>query len=177
MPEPRVTSKGTKYYLRRVHWKGKLVRIFETKQFKPDPAPVSATILKYCNKKEIEIKGRPVTILTPKQNASNKVVFFSHGGGHLNNITKYHWQMIYYLIKRTNATFIVPDYPLLPESNYKGTYEMVEEAFYKTVSDVSNKELIFMGDSAGGAISMVLAQILRNENASIQPSQLILISP
>lgn len=95
----------------------------------------------------------------------------------MNNITPFHWRMVEYLVKKTGATFIVPDYPLLPESNYRQTFEMMEEVFRKTVKEVDADNLIFLGDSAGGAISLALAQLLRDQRAPVQPTQLILISP
>lgn len=170
-------SKIIKRYLVSTDRKNSLLKIFETKAFNRIPAPIHRSLAKRCMVEEVFIQNRPVWTLTPKKNRSEKVIFFSHGGGHMNNITSFHWKMVEYLIKKTGATFIVPDYPLLPESNYKDTYDMVEEAFDRTVKNVDSKHLIFLGDSAGGAISLALAQLLRDKNATIQPSQLILISP
>jgi len=169
-------SKAVKRYLVKIDRKNSLLRIFETGEFNHIPAPVHSSLKRFCEVSEITIQGRPVWTLIPRKNGSQKVIFFSHGGGHLNNITSHHWRMVEFLIKKTGATFIVPDYPLLPHANYRETYEMVEETYERTVKGVKRENLIFLGDSAGGAISLALAQLLRNKNG-IHPSQLILISP
>lgn len=170
-------SKIIKRYLVSTDRKNSLLKIFETKAFNRIPAPIHRSLAKRCMIEEVFIQNRPVWTLTPKKKQSEKVIFFSHGGGHMNNITSFHWKMVEYLIKKTGATFIVPDYPLLPESNYRDTFEMMEETFRETVQGVESKNLIFLGDSAGGAISLALAQLLRDNKAPIQPAQLILISP
>lgn len=176
IPESLV-SKIIKWYLVSTDRKNSLLKIFETKAFNRTPAPIHRSLTNRCVIEEVFIQNRPVWTLTPRKNRSEKVIFFSHGGGHMNNITSFHWKMVEYLIKKTGATFIVPDYPLLPDSNYRHTYEMIEEAFQKTVKEVDSNNLIFLGDSAGGAISLALAQLLRDKKASVQPKQLILISP
>lgn len=172
-----IVSRLVKRYLIRTDRKNSLLRIFETGNFNRTPAPIHKSLLKLCDVNEVFVQNRPVWTLTPKKNKSKKVIFFSHGGGHMNNIISFHWKMVEYLIKRTGATVIVPDYPLLPECNYKRTYEMVEETYHQLIKDIDAKDLIFLGDSAGGGISLALAQLLRDKNASIQPSQLLLISP
>lgn len=172
-----IVSKLVKRYLISTDRKNSLLKIFETKEFNRLPAPIPKSLINLCNIDEVLIQNRTVWKLTPKKKSSPKVIFYSHGGGHMNNIISFHWKMIEYLIKRTGATFIVPDYPLLPEYNYKETYEMVEETFRTMVEGVDSKDLIFLGDSAGGAISLALAQLLRDKQFPIQPSQLILISP
>lgn len=172
-----LVSKIIKRYLISTDRKNSLLKIFETKKFNRTPAPIHQSLKKRCVVEEVFIQNRPVWTLTPGKNRSEKVIFFSHGGGHMNNITPFHWRMVEYLVKKTGATFIVPDYPLLPESNYRQTFEMMEEVFRKTVKEVDADNLIFLGDSAGGAISLALAQLLRDQRAPVQPTQLILISP
>lgn len=171
-----MVSRIVKRYLISTDRKNSLLRIFETGAFNHIPAPIHKSLRNRCEIKELRVHGRPVWTLIPEQK-SDRVVFFSHGGGHMNNITSHHWRMVKYLIRKTGATFIVPDYPLLPEFNYKHTYEMVEETFHTLVKNVSSQNLVFLGDSAGGAISLAFAQLLRDKNNAVQPSQLILISP
>jgi acetyl esterase/lipase len=44
------------------------------------------------------------------------------------------------------------------------------------ISEVKPEDVVFMGDSAGGGISLALAQLLKEKNLS-QPGNIILISP
>lgn len=172
-----ISSKAVKRYLKMIDRKNSLVRIFETKEFNHIPAPIHRSLMQLCDIEEQYYHNRPVWILKPKQGKSEKVIFFSHGGGHLNNITSHHWKMVEFLIKNTGVTFIVPDYPLMPDANYKETFAMMEEVFYNTVKDIRSENLIFLGDSSGGAISLALAQLIRDQQANIQPNQIFLIAP
>ncbi len=171
-----MVSRIVKRYLISTDRKNSLLKIFETKEFNRTPAPIHKSLKNRCRIDEVLVQNRPVWTLTPGDK-SDRVIFFSHGGGHMNNITSHHWRMVEYLVRKTGATFIVPDYPLLPEHNYRDTYNMVEETFDRLVTNVASENLIFLGDSAGGAISLAFAQLLRDRNNAVQPSQLILISP
>jgi len=172
-----IVSKLVKRYLLSIDRKTSLLRIFETGKFNHEPAPIPKKLDKYNAIDTHYVHNRPVWVPKPRGRKSDNYIFFSHGGGHLNNITKHHWNMIYFLQKQTNATFIVPDYPLLPKHNYKHTYEMIEDAFNQVVAPLNPTNLTFMGDSAGGAISLTLAQILRDRQATLQPKDIILITP
>ena len=170
-------SKLVKLGLKITNRKTSLVRIVETQKSKAKPAKIPNTLKKICNITDINVKGHKVYILEPKQNKSEKVVFYSHGGGHVNNILIFHWQAITYMIKHSGAKFIVPDYPLLPDDTAKETYEMLEETIRQTIKGIKRENFILMGDSAGGSLSLGLAQLLRNNNFPVQPTQIILLSP
>jgi len=58
------------------------------------------------------IKGREFWTLKPKENSSEKVILYLHGGAYYWNISKYNWTFSEILLKKTNATFVIPDYPL-----------------------------------------------------------------
>lgn len=53
---------------------------------------------------------------------------------------------------------------------------MVEPIYKDLIETVGNENLVLMGDSAGGGLSLGLAEKMNNEGVS-QPSQIILISP
>lgn len=171
-----LTSKAIKWYLRKTDRKNYLIKTFETKQFNHTPAPIPSSLQRKAKIKEEIIQGRSVWTLEPLQKKSTKIIFFTHGGGHMNNIIRFHWDMVEKIMVRTGATFVVPDYPLLPDAGYKETYEMVEESFYRCIPPSSKEQLIFMGDSAGGAIAYALAQTLRDRKDR-SPEQILLLSP
>ena len=176
-PNPEsFTSKAIKWYLKQIDRKNYLVNTFETKNFKHRPAEIPKSLHRRAHITTTMIQGRPVWKLKPKKKRSDKMVFFVHGGGHMNNIIFFHWKMIQKLMDQTGATFVVPDYPLLPYASYKETFEMIEETFERCTEDYSGEQLIFLGDSAGGAISFALAQTLRDKQDRT-PGQIILLSP
>lgn len=170
-------SKFVKWVLKISNRKDSLVKIFETGKYRHASAPIPSSVKKICNIEEQTIAGSKVWTLTHKQKQSEKVVLYLHGGGHVNNILIFHWKAIASLIEKTGAKFIIPDYPLLPDYTAKETYEMLEEVINSTLKDVKSKNLIVMGDSAGGGLSLGLAQLMRDINFPNQPSQIILLAP
>ncbi len=170
------TSRLIKWYLRKTDRKHYLVNAVTTQNFKHSPAPIPKSLAKKAIIDTQYINDRPVWCLTPKKGKSDKMIFFIHGGGHLNNIVSFHWNLVGKIMEKTGASFVIPDYPLLPHASCIETAEMVEEAFHKCTEDFSASHLIFMGDSAGAAIAFALAQTLRDQNQR-SPGQIILLSP
>ena len=91
-------------------------------------------------------------------------------------ITDYHWNFIEKLIEITSYSVIIPDYPLTPKNNYKNVFEMIEPLYKKIIEKVEPKNLIMMGDSAGGGMALALEEKLGEEQIEL-PNKLILISP
>lgn len=122
------------------------------------------------------LKGRKFWTLKPKQNGSEKVVLYLHGGAYYWNISKHNWAFAERLLEETNATFVIPDYPLAPDSNYEQAYEYLDELYKELISKHSPENIIIMGESAGGGLALGFTMFLRNENRP-QPNQLILMAP
>lgn len=142
----------------------------------PKAAFVPKKILKNYEVNENQINGRKIWTLKPKQNATEKVVFYLHGGAYVFNISNLHWNLIYEFLTKTNANFIIADYPLAPESTFNDVYDFLDKTYEELLKQISSENLIFMGDSAGGGLALSFAQKLRNENKQV-PSQIILLSP
>jgi acetyl esterase/lipase len=145
-------------------------------KFKREATPPPATLTEKFNVTEAIYEGRKVWTVSPKTNASSKVIYYIHGGAYIANITKYHWNIITDIAQKTNATLVIPDYPLAPDANYQATYSFVEAIYNQILGKTSSENIIFMGDSAGAGLAFGLAQKLRNENKP-QPNQIILLSP
>lgn len=71
----------------------------------------------------------------------------------------------------------VIDYPLAPEFSYDETVRMCVDSYKKIVMKESGKQIIVMGDSAGGGLSLLLGQKLSKESIKPKPSKYILYSP
>lgn len=119
---------------------------------------------------------RRIWTFKPKQNVSNKVILYMHGGAYIFNLLKYHWNFIEELLSKTNATIVVPDYPLAPNATATDVYNFMEVIYQEYFAHLLSGNLIFMGDSAGAGIALGFAQVLRNKNKT-QPAQIILLSP
>ena len=141
----------------------------ETQEPKVIEAEVNIEVKQY--------KRRKVFIVTHKDKAQSdlKILYF-HGGSYVAEATNEHWDFIEKLVLDTGATVILPDYPLTPKHNYEDVFEMVDPLYRKIVKKVDSKNLIVMGDSAGGGLGLALVEKVAKENVVI-PEKTILISP
>ena len=122
-------------------------------------------------------KERKVFIVTPKeQNQTKYTILYIHGGSYMAEVTKEHWEFIKNIAIDTNATIIVPDYPLAPKYTYKEVFEMMEPLYQELVEKVDSKDFIVIGDSAGGGLALALEEKLSQEGVSM-PEKTILVSP
>lgn len=129
---------------------------------------------KIANVKEEEMNERKVYIIENKEKINETAtIIYLHGGAYVGGITNRHWNFIYKLVEDTKMKIILPDYPLAPKYTYKDVFDMLENLYDKYNE---GKNFIFIGDSAGGALSLALAQKLALEDKK-QPEKLILISP
>lgn len=121
--------------------------------------------------------GRDIFVISPlDEKESNKVILYIHGGSYVGELEKYHWTFFKDVINETNATLIVPDYPLTPENTYLHVFKMMGPLYKHIVEDIKDKELILMGDSAGAGLALALYQ--RNGKLKRRlPDKTILISP
>ena len=90
--------------------------------------------------------------------------------------TTLHWDFLEKLANDTKSTIVMPDYPLTPKYTYKDVFNMVEPLYKEIISKVDVKNLVMMGDSAGGGITLALAEKISQNNIQL-PSKTILISP
>ena len=123
-------------------------------------------------------ENRNIFIIKSKgSKKTNMKILYFHRGSYMAEATSNHWEFIENLVDDTGATVILPDYPLTPKYNYKDVFNMVVP-LYKEIQqkvDVSN-ELIIMGDSAGGGLSLALLEKISQEDIKM-PKKTILISP
>lgn len=109
---------------------------------------------------------------------SDTMIIYYPGGGYLNNPLKYHWKIINKLCQETNMPVLMPVYPKVPNFTCEESYETVMKFYLDVVANEDIKKVVFIGDSSGGGMSLVMAQLLRDEHPEVlQPAELILLSP
>jgi acetyl esterase/lipase len=145
-------------------------------QFKHEAVPPPASLTEKYNVTEAIYDGRKVWTIAPKTNASPKLIYYIHGGAYIANMSKFHWNIIADIAQKTNATLVVPDYPLAPDTTYQAAYTFVEAIYNQILSKNAPENIIFMGDSAGAGLALGFAQKLSKEHKP-QPNQIILLSP
>ncbi len=124
-----------------------------------------------------KFKNRKVFIITPKEVQKTDItILYFHGGSYMAEATDQHWTFLEKIINDTGATVILPDYPLTPKYHYKDVFNMVEPLYEEIINKINPENLILMGDSAGGGLTLALEESLSNKSI-LMPSKTILISP
>ena len=130
-----------------------------------------------CNVKEEKFQERNVFVLTPKgKKKTKKAVFFLHGGSYIAELNQTYWDFLSDFTQDTGTTVIVPDYPLAPQYHYTDVFKMITPLYQEIAKKVRTENLIIMGDSAGGGMSLALRQKIEQDQME-KPSKTILISP
>jgi len=109
------------------------------------------------------------------KNPKKHIVYF-HGGAYTSQARSPHWYVIGKLLKNIECTVTFVNYPLTPEVTCDITVSTVLD-IYKYLFKNSKEEIILMGDSAGGGLSLAVAQNIRDQKISPKPSKLVLLSP
>ncbi len=173
---PSFESKITQSIMGLLGMKKSMEKKMITNSFVKEPAKPTKSLMRNYDIEESQQNGRKVWVISPKANKSEVIILYLHGGAYMCNITYQHWNIIEQLISKTNATIIVPDYPLTPAAVCIETYDFIDVLYLKLITEYSTKRLIIMGDSAGGGLAVGFVQHLRNEK-KMQPEQIIIFSP
>lgn len=118
--------------------------------------------------------GMKVYYLCPKHKQSEQRVLYLHGGGYIHQPSVFHWRFLNKLVRETGMEFIVPIYPKTPEHTYDVAYEAVQALYKELTKD--DKNIVIMGDSAGGGLTLGLTQWLKQAGLPLPKCQIV-ISP
>lgn len=103
-------------------------------------------------------------------------VLYLHGGAYTAEISPFHWRFVHHIARRCGAEVTVPIYPLAPTAEAAATVPLVQEILAALVEQAGAQPVVVMGDSAGGGLSLAVAQ-RRVAAGRPPPGRLILISP
>jgi epsilon-lactone hydrolase len=121
-------------------------------------------------------EGRPVHRLAPADGKPAGHVLYLHGGAYVIDIVALHWSFAARLVEEGRFAVTVPLYPLGPEAGGARAVDFVLDAYGRLAAEVAPSDITIMGDSAGGGLSLVLAQMLAARGEPC-PRQLVLLSP
>ena len=147
------------------------------------PSPTQE-IVETCEIDEKEYQGNKVYTISPKENkdTTGKTIIYFHGGAYMAEMTEQHWDFIKKLVLDTRITVVLPAYPIAPKYCYTDTLEFCEAVYKDVIKEKGSKNVIVMGDSAGGGLALALEEKMSieqknsNENTNL-PQSTILISP
>ena len=94
---------------------------------------------------------------------SKYLIFYIHGGAYRHDIVLPHWQLIEKLVRIAGAQVIVPAYRLIPFATYRESFDLIVPLYKKYCEACPDKKIILMGDSAGGGLSLTLAEYFKAE--------------
>ena len=137
--------------------------------------PLKKLTRKYFFRQEM-LQGRPVYHFKPQNKKSALTVIYLHGGAYTANFMKQHWQFISKMLRKNEVAVLAPDYPLAPESDWKKNVDFVLNCYRNLLKTTPADSIIFMGDSAGGGLALVLAMAARDANLP-QPKQIVMLAP
>ena len=110
-------------------------------------------------------------------NLKDKVIVYLNGGGYFVGPLRPQISTAMRLAKVIDATLFIVQYPLAPEYTLKDLYPGLI-AFYNILKDkIGDKELIFLGDSAGGALVLGFSMFIKEQRLGKGPDHIILFSP
>jgi acetyl esterase/lipase len=159
----------------------------KTRQKNTPPAYISRRF----KLERLDFEGRPCYVVSPKPgegadgaglggtgvNGKKKVVLFLHGGGYIYETHWVHWAAVSKLVSRLGFTVWLPAYPLVPWHTMEEITGMALLVYRKMLESYPAENIIFLGDSAGAALSLTLNHHLKTLQAVPMPSKLVLISP
>ncbi len=120
----------------------------------------------------------PVRIFSPHVNADYPLLLFFHGGGWVTgNIDTYN-KVCTNMARLTDCKVVSVDYRLAPENPFPIGLEDCYEAAKSFITNdvINNKEVILIGDSAGGNLAAALS-LLAKERKEFTVNKQILIYP
>lgn len=115
-------------------------------------------------------------ILKSAFQANAKQILFIHGGGYVEQPLVWHWNFLYKLTQQLNSTVYVPIYPKAPNYQVMDAVQSLLSVYKHLLENGKPENIVIMGDSAGGGLSLAFAQYL-SEQGLPQPGNIILLSP
>lgn len=123
-------------------------------------------------------RGYPVVTITPKSGVTHGEphLLYLHGGGYVLDVAGLHFETVCRLCEMLGASATVPVYPLAPEHKAPAVISAMRTLYGEVVDRHGAENLTVMGDSAGGGMSLALAQMVMADGGPM-PASLVLWSP
>lgn len=126
---------------------------------------------------KIKVGEMNCAILTPKEELSNGVMLYLHGGGFVAGNLDYASSFAGVLAVKCGIKVLAVEYRLAPEHPYPAALDDAMEAYgYLLSSGYEPSRIALCGDSAGGGLCYSLCQKLRDKGRTL-PAGIIAISP
>ncbi len=108
--------------------------------------------------------------------ASDKLLIYIHGGAFISGPTQLHWDSLKTISKNTQHNIWMCNYPKAPEHKIDEISANIDAVYQHALATYKNANIIIMGDSVGGTLTIALTQRLI-QNVVPLPAKIILVSP
>lgn len=130
----------------------------------------------YKTKKQT-IAQVPTVHIQPKMTKSGLGILYLHGGGYVVGSSKSHNKLAAQIGHAAQAQVWLPEYRLAPEHPSPAAIEDAIAVYKALLAQGQDpKKLVFVGDSAGGGLSLSTAIAIRDAGLPL-PAALVLLSP
>lgn len=127
-----------------------------------------------------ELAGMTTWVVAPRRRPPVARVVYVHGGGYVHPLTPDYWRLVRSLTGSRSgpaAEVVLPAYPLAPDADVDEVLPRLLELYDVVAAATPVLPVVLMGDSAGGALVLVMAGQLRDRGASPGPAAVVMLSP
>jgi epsilon-lactone hydrolase len=123
------------------------------------------------------LEGMPALWLSHKTECTSRVILYLHGGGYALGSNRTHLQLACGITRAAQAQTMMIEYRLAPENPYPAAVDDAVIA-YRWLLDHGTKphQIVIMGDSAGGGLTMATLMALRDQGLP-SPAGAVCLSP
>jgi acetyl esterase/lipase len=144
---------------------------FAARVMRPAPGTIRATIgLPNCNAQLVRASG-----VLPAD-GKRRVVLYMHGGAFLTCGVNTHGRLVEALSKYADSPVLVVNYRMIPKHSIGQAMEDCQDAYqWLRLKGYEPDQIVLAGDSAGGYLSLALAEMLHHEGEL--PAAVVTMSP
>jgi len=125
----------------------------------------------------VDMDGLNAEWIREADHVGEKVFLYLHGGGYVTGSPDSHRNLCAALAKSTRMKVLLLEYRLAPEHPFPAALEDTTCAYrWLVMQGFEAENIIIVGDSAGGGLSLAAIQALRDEGAPL-PAGVVCISP
>ena len=140
-------------------------------------APLLAKKVPGVRSERAEVPGIPAEWLIPDGAASDRVLYYLHGGGYVIGSIDSHRNLVSQLAAAAGCRALIIDYRLAPENKFPAAVEDAVASYRWLLSQgYKAGKIVIAGDSAGGGLAVATMVSLRDSGDPL-PAAALLLSP
>jgi monoterpene epsilon-lactone hydrolase len=133
-------------------------------------------MVKQMRHEQIDVDGHLFHLFSGRSGGGGRVILYFHGGGYMFGPFAPEWKMASSIAASTNSDLAVFLYPRTPEDQAERTVDAMLDAYQAVVDGYADGEVVLLGTSAGGGLSIVL-MVEAALRGMPGPSRAVLVSP